>query len=130
MRFIAIILFFIPILLFAQQKPQTGIASYYGSKKFHNRKTASGERMHRDSLTAAHRKYPFGTLLKVTNLKNNKSVVVRVNDRGPRSRRRVIDLSVAAARQLDFLKAGVTRVKVELYIPEPTDSLNVWPAKY
>ena len=92
---------------------QIGNASYYGVKKFHMRRTASGELMHRDSLTAAHRTYPFGTRVKVTNLKNNKWVVVRINDRGPRSKSRVIDLSVAAARKLDMIEAGVVKVKVE-----------------
>ena len=92
---------------------QIGNASYYGVKKFHMRRTASGELMHRDSLTAAHRTYPFGTRVKVTNLKNNKWVVVRINDRGPRSKSRVIDLSVAAARKLDMIQAGVVKVKVE-----------------
>lgn len=95
---------------------QIGNASYYGVKKFHMRRTASGELMHRDSLTAAHRTFPFGTRVKVTNLKNNKWVVVRINDRGPRSKSRVIDLSVAAARQLDMIQAGVVKVKVEKII--------------
>lgn len=105
---------------------QIGNASYYGVKKFHMRRTASGELMHRDSLTAAHRTYPFGTRVKVTNLKNNKWVVVRINDRGPRSKSRVIDLSVAAARKLDMIEAGVIKVKVEkiLNLHELADSLS------
>jgi rare lipoprotein A len=104
---------------------QIGNASYYGVKKFHMRRTASGELMHRDSLTAAHRTFPFGTRVKVTNLKNNKWVVVRINDRGPRSKTRVIDLSVAAARKLDMIQAGIVKVRVEkiLHVRELEHSL-------
>ncbi|MBP7261933.1 MAG: septal ring lytic transglycosylase RlpA family protein [Bacteroidia bacterium] len=104
---------------------QVGNASYYGVKKFHMRKTASGELMHRDSMTAAHRTYAFGTRVKVTNLKNNKWVIVRINDRGPRSKSRVIDLSVAAARKLDMIQAGIVKVKVEtiLNLKEIQDSI-------
>lgn len=89
------------------------------------RKTASGELMHRDSMTAAHRTYAFGTRVKVTNLKNNKWVIVRINDRGPRSKSRVIDLSVAAARKLDMIQAGIVKVKVEtiLNLKEIQDSI-------
>ena len=81
--------------------------------------------MHRDSLTAAHRTFPFGTRVKVTNLKNNKWVVVRINDRGPRSKTRVIDLSVAAARKLDMIQAGIVKVRVEkiLHVRELEHSL-------
>ena len=71
--------------------------------------------MHHDSLTCAHRTYPFGTLLKVTNLNNGKTVVVRVTDRGPFAKGRIIDLSYAAAKQLDMLFAGVATVTVERY---------------
>jgi rare lipoprotein A len=91
---------------------QKGIASYYGGK-FHGRKTASGEIYHKDSLTAAHKILPFGTVLKVTNLKRNTSVIVRVTDRLPMSSKRQIDLSVAAARQLEMLRDGVGNVKIE-----------------
>ncbi len=98
---------------------QTGIASYYGTKKFHNSRTASGERMHRDSLTAAHRTYPFGTRVKVTNLQNQKSVVVRINDRGPASKKRIIDVSVAAARKLGMIQSGLAKVRVEV-MPKET----------
>lgn len=71
--------------------------------------------MHHDSLTCAHRTYPFGTLLKVTNLNNGKSVVVKVIDRGPFARGRIIDLSWRAAKELDILSKGVSTVKVEVY---------------
>ena len=91
---------------------QNGIASYYGGK-FHGRKTASGEIYHKDSLTAAHKILPFGTVLKVTNLKRNTSVIVRVTDRLPMSSKRQIDLSVAAARQLEMLRDGLGNVKIE-----------------
>lgn len=92
---------------------QTGTATYYG-KGFYHRKTASGERYSKDSLTAAHRSLPFGSLVRVTAIKSKRSVIVRINDRGPRSRRKIIDLSVAAARQLNILRAGVAKVRVEL----------------
>ena len=91
---------------------QTGKASYY-SKKWTGRRTASGERVHHDSMTCAHRKYPFGTLLRVTNQKNGRQVVVRVNDRGPYGRGRIIDLSWGAAKAIDMLAAGVVPVAVE-----------------
>jgi rare lipoprotein A len=94
-------------------KQDTGVASYYADK-FHGRKTASGEVFHQDSLTAAHKYLPFGTLVKVTNLRNNQSVIVKVNDRGMKGTNRVIDLSKAAAKELNMLGAGLVKVKVEV----------------
>ena len=94
-------------------QPDTGIASYYADK-FHGRKTASGEVFHQDSLTAAHKSLPFGTLVRVTNLRNNQSVIVKVNDRGMKGKNRVIDLSKAAARELNMVGAGLVKVKVEV----------------
>lgn len=91
----------------------TGKASYYGDK-FHGRNTASGEVFDMNKYTAAHRTLMFGTLIKVTNLWNKKSVVVRVNDRGPFKSGRVLDLSKAAAKDLDMIAAGVVDVKVEV----------------
>lgn len=91
-----------------------GNASYY-SDKFHGRKMANGELYHRDSMTCAHRKLPFGTLLKVRNTRNDKSVIVRVTDRGPFSNRLIIDLSRAAARELDFIRAGICPVEITHY---------------
>ena len=88
-------LFTIHFSLLNAQSVQTGKASYY-AKKFTGRRTASGERLHHDSLTCAHRTYPFGTLLKVTNPANGKVVIVRVTDRGPYVKGRIIDLSVRA----------------------------------
>jgi rare lipoprotein A len=90
---------------------QTGMATYYGDE-FHGRKTASGETYNKWELTCAHKKLPFGTKLKVTNLKNKKSVVVRVNDRGPWVKNRIIDLSFAAAREIDMIADGVVKVKI------------------
>ena len=81
--------------------------------KHHGRKTASGERFDQNALTAAHRQLPFGTRVRVTNLRNDKSVVVRINDRGPYAKKRIIDLSKKAAEQLDMLRDGVVPVRVE-----------------
>jgi rare lipoprotein A len=75
--------------------------------------TASGERLNDTKLTAAHRTLPFGSIVKVTNLSNGRSVIVRINDRGPFISGRVIDVSLAAATSLDFKHKGITRVKVE-----------------
>ena len=94
------------------QDVQQGKASYY-AQKFHGRMTASGERLHRDSLTCAHRYYPFGTLLKVYNPANGRSVLVRVTDRGPYVRGRIIDLSWRAAKELDIISKGVAMVVVQ-----------------
>ena len=101
---------------------QKGIASYYGGK-FHGRKTASGEKYHKDSLTAAHKILPFGTVLKVTNLKRNTSVIVRVTDRLPMSSKRQIDLSVGAARELEMLRDGVGNVRIEAIDLDQLDKL-------
>ena len=87
---------------------QTGMASYYKSGK----RTANGERFNPHGLTAAHRTLPFGTRVLVTNLKNGKSVIVRINDRGPFTRGRVIDLSLGAAKVVDLTASGVAKVKV------------------
>ena len=93
----------------AQEK---GMASYY-SNRMHGRRMSDGTRYHRDSLTCAHKRYPLGTMLKVTNMKNNRSVVVKVTDRC--GSRRIIDLSYAAAKQIGMISAGITMVKVEKY---------------
>ena len=92
----------------------TGKASWYGGK-FHGRKTASGERYDKRALTAAHRTLPFGTRVRVTNLGNQKSVVVRITDRGPFGRReRIIDVSERAAEVLGMKQAGVVRIRLEV----------------
>lgn len=91
----------------------SGLATWYG-KPFHGRRTASGERFDMRQLTAAHRSLPFGTRVRVTNLKNQRQVVVRISDRGPYGKGRVIDLSKAAAGQLHMLRSGVVPVKIEV----------------
>lgn len=96
----------------AAQAQQTGMASYYG-KKFHGRKTASGERYDNARYTCAHRKYPFGTILKVTRIDTGDSVLVKVNDRGPFVKGRIIDVSYCAAKDLGFLAHGHIKVRVE-----------------
>ncbi|MDF9393696.1 MULTISPECIES: septal ring lytic transglycosylase RlpA family protein [Methylococcus] len=90
-----------------------GLASYY-SDRFHGRRTASGERYNRDALTAVHNSFPFGTLLRVTNLRNQRSVLVRVNDRSSHRHGRLLDLSKRAARELGFIGAGLALVKLEV----------------
>lgn len=103
---------FCSMFSFAGQAKQIGVASYYGSE-LHGHRTASGARFNRHAMTAAHRTLPFGTLLRVTNLSNGKSVVVRINDRGPFVRRRVLDVSEAAARQLGFIARGTAKIAYE-----------------
>lgn len=97
------------ITLFAGGK----VASFYHDK-YHGRMTANGEIYNRDSLTCAHRTLPFGTKLLVTNVDNNKSIEVVVNDRGPFIKGREIDLSYAAADSLDFIEKGLQEVTIEI----------------
>lgn len=92
---------------------ETGDASFYGAKH-HGRRTASGEVFDASDLTAAHRRLPFGTRVRVTNLENGRNVVVEVNDRGPFVRGRIIDLSRAAFRQIADVSDGVVRVRVQV----------------
>ena len=89
-----------------------GKVAHYG-RKFAGRKTASGERFDPNAMTMAHKTLPFGTLVRVTNLKNKKSVVVRVNDRGPTQADRIGDLSAAAARRIGMTRSGVAEVAFE-----------------
>lgn len=98
---------------------QRGLAAWYGGE-LHGRPTASGEPFDKDGLTAAHRTLPMGATVRVTHVKSGRSVTVRINDRGPYGkRRRIIDVSEAAARELGFLAAGLTQVTVEvLSLPE------------
>ncbi len=91
-----------------------GKASYYG-KEFHGRKTASGEHFNRFNFTAAHRSLAFGTNVKVTNLDNGKNVMVRINDRGPFMKGRIIDVSPAAAREIGLYGTGTANVRIEAY---------------
>jgi len=88
-----------------------GLASYYGPG-LHGRPTASGERFNQNAMTAAHRKLPFGTCVRVVNMENGRSVDVRVNDRGPFKEGRIIDVSLAAAKKLDLLEKGLARVRL------------------
>ena len=98
---------------------EEGFASYYHNR-FHGRKAASGYVHDNDDFVAAHRTLPFGTFVRVTNLKHMKSVIVSIMDRGPRRKSRIIDVSKSAAEVLDFIKAGVTRVRIEV-VPGPID---------
>jgi len=92
---------------------ETGIASWYGYP-YHGRRTASGEIYDMEKLTAAHRTLPFGTWVEVTNLDNRKRVRVRITDRGPFVEGRIIDLSLAAAREIDMVRAGIVKVRVQV----------------
>jgi len=110
-----------PLSLFEKREPklvstgytQTGIASWYGPD-FHGGPTASGERYDMHTLTAAHPSLPFGTFVRVTNLQNGRDVIVRVNNRGPFRKYRIIDLSKEAARQLGMVGSGIAKVRVEV----------------
>jgi rare lipoprotein A len=97
----------------ASTEASEGKVAYYG-RKFAGRKTASGERFNPNALTMAHKTLPMGTMVRVTNLKNNKSVVVRVNDRGPSTADRIGDLSQAAAGKIKMLRSGVIDAKLEV----------------
>lgn len=92
---------------------EAGLASYYG-QGFHGKRTASGERFDMYARTAAHRTLPFNTRVRVTLVATNRSVVVRINDRGPFKKGRIIDLSYGAAREVGLIQAGVSRVRVEV----------------
>lgn len=94
-----------------------GNASFY-SDKFIGKKTANGEIFSQDKLTCAHNTYPLGSKVRVTNLKNGKSVVLRVNDRLHHRNPRLVDLSRAGANKLGFKKSGIAKVRVELWVPE------------
>lgn len=98
-----------------------GVASYYGSK-FHGRKTASGERFDKFALTAAHKTLPLGTMVRVTNLRNGESVEVKINDRGPHTKGRIIDLSRGAAEEIGMVRAGTARVRLEVIGKNSEDS--------
>ena len=95
------------------KKVQIGKGSWYG-KAFHGKLTASGERYNMYDFTAAHRTFPFNSMVKVTNLKNGRSVIVRINDRGPYRKGRIIDLSYLAAKKLGYIKKGVAKLKIKL----------------
>jgi len=106
--------------LHTQEPPgERMVASYYAGK-FHGRKTASGERFDMNAFTCAHKSLPFQTIQKVTNPRNGKTVTVRVNDRGPFSRGRDVDLSYAAAKEIGMIQAGVIPVEVVILPPDET----------
>lgn len=120
MRFVFISLFFLVTVansMLAQSFESAGKASFYANK-FEGKTTASGETYRHELLTAAHRTLPFGTLVKVTNISNGKTVVVRINDRGPFIEERIIDVSKSAATTLDFVNIGITEVTLEIVTEE------------
>jgi len=90
-----------------------GTASYY-SRRHHGKKTASGEMFNMNNLTAAHKTYPFGTVVRVTNLINDHSVILKINDRMPLRNKRIIDLSYRAAKELNMVRSGTAKVQVEV----------------
>jgi rare lipoprotein A len=108
----SIILLFILGVVF--NNIETGTASYYG-QHWTGKKTASGETFYADSLTAAHKTLPFGTLVKVTNTKNDSVRVLKINDRLPKSSSRIIDVSYGTAKQLNFIRDGLAIVTVEVF---------------
>ena len=110
-----------------KQEHQIGVASWYG-QEFQGKTTASGETFDLNGFTAAHPTLPFGTTIRVTNLKNSKNLLLRVNDRGPVLGRRLVDVSWAAAKRLGFVHSGVTPVRVEV-VAYPKWSLSPPAAK-
>lgn len=121
MKALFLIFLFLTTIAVAQQdslRTETGIASFY-AKKFEGRRCSSGEIFHNDSLTAAHKSLAFGTLVKVTNLKNDSVVTVKINDRLPKKSKRKIDLTRRAAKQLNFIPAGLTKVRIEIVESSP-----------
>lgn len=108
-----VLVFFMLFSMSILAQTQTGKASFYANK-FEGRQTASGEKYSHHKMTAAHRKLPFGTKVKVTNLTNDKSVIVEINDRGPFIRGRIIDLSRSAAKKLNFIGEGVADVTIQV----------------
>jgi rare lipoprotein A len=117
-----IITLLLPLLMLSQKQIEYGKASFYANK-FEGRTTASGEKYWHSKLTAAHRTLPFNSRVRVTNLDKNLSVIVRINDRGPFVKDRVIDLSKSAAKKLEFIKEGVCNVKVEV-LESPDNNAN------
>lgn len=112
--------FFMPTLAEDNDSIKTEVYATYYADRFHGRRTSNGEKYDKDAYTCAHRKLPFGTLVRVTNPKNGKTAVVRVNDRGPYGKRAKIDLSKAAARDLGMLSIGIIKVEMEVL----TDSIE------
>jgi rare lipoprotein A len=111
--FISILVGFmsLPLTVFGQS--EVGMASFYHNK-FEGRRTSSGEVFHQAEMTCAHKTLPFGTRIKVTNLDNDSTVVVKVNDRLPKHSRRSVDLTRSAAKKLNFIPKGLTKVQIEV----------------
>lgn len=107
------IIFFLALFSIRSATAEEGIAAYY-SDVFQGKKTASGELYDREKLTAAHKTLPYGTRIKVTHLINDKSVIVIITDRGPHTEKRIIDLSYAAAREIDLIRPGISMVNLEI----------------
>jgi len=107
---------------------QVGLASWYGIEE-HNNRAASGERFDKNELTAAHKALPMDSIVRVTNLENGRDVIVRINDRGPFVKGRIIDLSYAAAKEVDLLGPGTVKVKVEV-ISTPNRDDNYFKGRY
>lgn len=115
-----------PLAAVAREECQIGIASWYGQEQQGNT-TANGETYDLNGFTAAHPTLPFGTTIRITNLKNSKKILLRVNDRGPNAKHRLIDVSWAAAKRLGFVRSGTTPVRVEVvtypkWFPSPSMS--------
>ena len=103
---------------------KSGVTASYYAEDFHGKKTSNGEVFNMNDLTCAHKSLPFDTILRITNLSNGKTVKVRVNDRGPFVVGREIDLSTAAAKKLDMMKAGTAKVKIEIVKMGPDTALS------
>ncbi len=115
-RLIVLVMFLCAVGAWGADFEREGLASWYGGK-FHGRLTANGERFDADDLTAAHKTLPFGTVLKVTNVDNGRSVTVRINDRGPFVENRIIDLSRGAADRIEMTGTGVAPVRLQVLHP-------------
>jgi len=105
-----------PVIATPKRTPlsvEHGKATWYGGR-FHGRKTASGERFDKNDFTCAHKKLPFGTIVRVVNLETDRSVLVRVNDRGPYGKGRIVDVSEAAAKKLGMIHRGVVKARLEV----------------
>ena len=120
LRLVALLLVLCAVGAWGADFEREGIASWYGGK-FHGRLTANGERFDANKLTAAHKTLPFGTVVKVTNTDNGRTVTVRINDRGPFVENRIIDLSRGAAEQLEMTGTGVAQVRLEIIHPGEVD---------
>jgi rare lipoprotein A len=94
-------------------KSEIGIASYY-DKKFNGRKTSNGEIFSNNDLTAAHKEFPFNTIVRITNTSNNKFVIVRINDRPHKNNKRIIDITERAAKTIDIIKDGIAEVLIDV----------------